>query len=418
MCIISDDLSMKRNLLFLLLCCACAAGAAFASPLYSPTWGFRLDPPEDYEFVGGDGKDRFSFRNADGAGLDLVVYGPSAGKQNPYTSAEALAQDVSRRLGNAGDISLFEYRHKQAALLELSFSNSSGQNSAQMSGWGLAVELGVPPQSRGNTGKPLLLVLAYGPAEKPERQSLHFSALDSIAPAEEDRLAPGPVTTFSYPQVNRKKAAIAGINAEAWFFDEDAEAAQTVVDREFAVLRRFAGSKQWKEAWSRFYRAIYRDSFDRLSNAAFVLERQWNTPPIPGGKPENPAVQPAAIRDNSNREFAGRVLEWTQSFKYERDLLGSDFVNLVSAAVDGRGDCDSRAMLFAVVLNQADIPAAIMVSRNYSHAMGLADIQGSGARFEADKKKWLVAETTAPVPIGLIGKEVSEIEHWLGITFE
>jgi hypothetical protein len=32
--------------------------------------------------------------------------------------------------------------------------------------------------------------------------------------------------------------------------------------------------------------------------------------------------------------------------------------------------------------------------------------------------RWLVAETTTKVPLGLIGETVSEIDKWLGITFE
>jgi hypothetical protein len=98
--------------------------------------------------------------------------------------------------------------------------------------------------------------------------------------------------------------------------------------------------------------------------------------------------------------------------------MGSDFVNLVSAAFEGRGDCDSRALLWAIVLAQANIPAAIMVSRDYSHAMGLGDIEGPGARVEAAGKKWLVAETTAPVAIGLIGKDLSDVESWMAVVFE
>jgi hypothetical protein len=98
--------------------------------------------------------------------------------------------------------------------------------------------------------------------------------------------------------------------------------------------------------------------------------------------------------------------------------MGSDFVNLVSAATEGRGDCDSRALLWAVILEQANIPAAIMVSRDYGHAMGLAGLDGAGARFDLEGKSWLVAETTAIVPLGLIGAGVSETSKWLGVSFE
>jgi hypothetical protein len=50
--------------------------------------------------------------------------------------------------------------------------------------------------------------------------------------------------------------------------------------------------------------------------------------------------------------------------------------------------------------------------------MGLGDLEGPGARFEAGGKKWLVAETTAPVGVGLIEQGVSGVESWFGITFE
>jgi hypothetical protein len=65
-----------------------------------------------------------------------------------------------------------------------------------------------------------------------------------------------------------------------------------------------------------------------------------------------------------------------------------------------------------------------MVSQDYSHAMGLADLTGAGARFKMDGMKgidgkgWLVAETTAQVPLGLIARENSDIDGWLGILLE
>jgi hypothetical protein len=187
---------------------------------------------------------------------------------------------------------------------------------------------------------------------------------------------------------------------EAWFYEEDAEASQALVDREFAVLKLSLSSPALDEARKRFYRMIYRDSWDRLADAAFVLERKLNVPPL------------------ENRELAERVLRWVQAFTYERDLMGSDFVNLISAAREGRGDCDSRAMLWALILNHAAIPAAIMISPELGHAMGLADLPGSGARFEAEKKRWLVAETTAAVALGLIAEDYSERSKWIGVVFD
>jgi hypothetical protein len=373
-----------------------------ASPLFSPAWGFRLDLPENYRYSGGDGKDRFSFSAAGGASMDLAVY-PAPGGASPYESVEALARDVQSRLGSRGDTSFFEYQNKKAAVLELIFSNPGGQGRTKtLAGWGLCVELGQPVGTGpdGNTPRPLLLALAYGPAEMEELMALYLSALDSIIPEEGDRRYPGPITEFSYPRQNRRLMPLAALNAEAWFYEEDAEASQALVDREFAVLKLALPDAGLKEARKRFYRAIYRDSWDRLADAAFVLERKLNVPPL------------------ENRDLAEQVLRWVQGFKYERDLMGSDFVNLTSAAREGRGDCDSRAMLWALILNQADIPAGIMISPELGHAAGLADLPGSGARFETDGKKWLVAETTAKVALGLIAEDYSEISKWTGVLFE
>jgi len=389
----------KKSFIFLLLFILINS-LAFSSPLESPTWGFSLDLPEGYELSGGDRKDTFSFSHPDGASFEISVSHSAPGQRSSYASVDDMSRDVKTRLNSSGDIELFEYRGKKAALLELAFSL---QGTGRMSGWALCMELAQPnpsPANNASSSSPLLLAMAYGPAGKQGLEILHLSALDSIAPEWADKLAPGPITEYSYPREKRVKASIYGLDCEAWIFEEDAEAAQALIDREFQVLRRYQNSPGWKEAWIRFYRAIYRDSFERLVDIAFQVERKLNVPPL------------------ENRDFANKALKWVQSFKYERDLFGSDFINLVSSATEGRGDCDNRAMLWAVILKQACIPSAIMVSRNYSHAMGLADLPGSGARFELNKQRLLVAETTADVSIGLIGETVSEIDQWLGITFE
>jgi len=368
---------MKRCLFFLLL----IPSLLSAAPVYSPVWGFFLDLPEGYELVEGNNRDRFSFQGPQGAKFDIAVY------NNVYNNVTQLSQDIERRLGNKGDIALFDYGDKAATLIELRFGDSTG--------WGLCMELGGTVD--GNV--PLLAALAYAPANISGMDVYHLSALDSLAPSENDKSRPGPVTEFTWPRGQRVEAAIAGTTLRAMVREHDAEAAQSLIEREFALMRRYAASPAWQEAWIRYYRAIYRDSRDRVADAVSRLAQYWNS-------------------GADRRAFAGKALAWIQAFTFERDLSGSDFVNLVSAVTEGKGDCDSRAMLWAMILMRADIPAAMMVSRDYSHAMGLADIAGSGARFEAGGIKWLVAETTKKVDIGLIGQDMSNTEKWLGVLFE
>jgi hypothetical protein len=386
--------NLLASIIYGLLCMI--PGLLFAEPLSSPTWGFSIDFPEGYEYTDGDSKNRFSFRSPEGAVLDLAIY-----PANTYPSVEALASDVRQRLSSRGDTDSFEYHHKAAALMELSFVLGR----EQYAGWGLCVELTTGEPAAGSY--PLLLALAYGPAGNAALQALHFSALDSIIPTEADRLAPGPITEFGYPRGEKLLMPLAGFgDLKAAVYEFDAEAAQSVVDREFEVFSRSAATPQWQEAWIRFYRAIYRDSFSRLAEAAFTLERSWMTPGAAGLEAERAYT------------LAAKALDWVQTFSYERDFEGSDFVNLVSAAFEGRGDCDSRSLLWAIILEQANVPAAMMVSREYSHAMGLADLTGSGARFTMEGKQWLVAETTRDVALGLIRQDVADPAKYLGVTFE
>jgi hypothetical protein len=313
--------------------------------------------------------------------FDIVVY------DGVYQDVEQMAGDVSRRLGSSGETALFEYQGKAAVLLDLHFRNFSG--------WGFCLELN-------GTGArpPLLCALAYSPSSGADMDIYHLSALDSIAPSDLEARRPGPVTEFSYPRGEIIEIPIKGMGYSALIRENDAEAAQMLVDREYALLRRYESAPNWQQAWIRFYRAIYRDSWDRVANAAFRLERELN-----------------AGTGQDERAFAGKALAFVQGFSYERNLEGSDFVNLVTAISEGKGDCDSRSMLLAMILEQADIPAAIMISRVHSHAMGLADVTGGGARFETGGKKWLVAETTDKVGIGLISAGKSDIASWLGVIF-
>jgi hypothetical protein len=398
----------KRNILALVLFAVIFSAVSYPEPLKSPVWGFRIDLPEEYEYISGDNRDRFSFRTTGGANFELVVYPPARGAAFPST--EILAEDIKKRLNSAGETTVFEYRNKKAALLRLDFSipgtpvRGTQAQDVRLSGWGLCMEL----ESQA-AGTPMIAALAYGDAGKAGLQNFALSALDSISPSEGDQRYPGPITEFTYPRGKRVRVSPFGLPVEAFVCENDPLGAQALVDREFEVLQHSAGKPNWKEAWTRFYRAIYRDSFSRLSDIAFALERHWAPGPI--------STSVTGSSDQAPPGLAEKALGWVQTFSYERDLPGSDFVNLVTAAIEGRGDCDSRAMLWAIIIDQANIPGAIMVSSDYGHAMGLIDIPGPGARFDWAGKRWLVAETTAKVSLGRIAQNVSDPAHWLGIIF-
>jgi len=366
----------------------------YAAPLHSPTWGFTVDLPIGYVFVDGNGRDIFSFVDISGAQFDMRIY------HGTYRTIEELTIDVNRRLQNRGETEFFYYNGKSAALIELDFGN--------ISGWALAVELAPVPHS---AAVPMLLALSYGPADRDDLNLLHMSALDSIAPSAAERFYPGPIIQFGFPRGEARLVPLAMPGLSAVIHENDAEAAQILIEREFAILTRHFLRDDWQEAWARYYRMIHRDSWTRIADAVFQLERHWNV------HIKNPEANVETNPENADRAFAEKALAWVQTFVYERHTTESDFINLVTAVTEGRGDCDSRAMLWAIILAQANIESAIMVSRNHGHAMGLANIAGTGARFEAGGIRWLVAETTANVRIGLIDQAKSDIGSWLAILF-
>ncbi|MDR2597136.1 MAG: hypothetical protein LBC76_07445 [Treponema sp.] len=371
---------MKRIFLLILL----VPVFVFAESLYSPTWGFFIDLPEGYDFIDGDGRDRFSFKGPSDAMFDLLIY------NGRYRTIKELTEDINKRLGNKGEVDFYSYHNRQAAIIKLTFDENYG--------WGFCVEL---DNSENRTL--MMLALAYSPQDSDELELLHISALDSICPSAAERRYPGPVIEYSYPRGEMKPVVLAG-GINALIREKDAEAAQSLIEREFTVLKLYAESSYWQNAWTRYYRLVYRDSFDRITNPVFALARNF------GGYNANTAEK--------KKDFAQRALDFVQGFEYKRNLNGSDFVNLVSAVTERSGDCDSRSMLWAIILIHADIRASMMVSPQYSHAMGLADIEGNGARFEHSGAKWLVAETTANVDIGLINIDQSDSSKWIGILFE
>jgi hypothetical protein len=358
---------------------------SFAESMYSPTWGFFIDPPEGYDYVDGDARDRFSFKGPGGALLDIAVY------YGRYAGIQEMVSDVNKRIGNKGEVDFFSYNNRLAAMIKLTFNNNDG--------WAFAVEL-----DKNNGQQPLLIALAFGPSSEKGLEFFHISALDSICPSPAERRYPGPVIEYSYPRGEQKRVSIDSGSINVTIRENDAEASQVFIEREFQLLQYYVNSQKWQEAWVRYYKSIYRDSYDRIANPASIIVRSWGGPPSSG--------------DAEKRAFAQRVLKLVQGHKYERSSSGSDFLNLVTALTEGRGDCDSRAMICAILLSKADMRAAMMISHQYGHAMGLVDVSGNGARFESYGTKWLVAETTADVDIGLIAQDVSDPKYWLGVIFD
>jgi hypothetical protein len=362
-----------------------------ARELVSDTGAF-FDLPSGFSAGDGDGKTRFSYFDADnGMELDIMIFAPGR-----YSSAEIMASDLLGQMGSHGDNASFRYQGRGAVIADLSFTIRGSARKGYavfIAGSGSAF-----PASGSETCYALLASAETSIFDS--YSEMIISCLDSFSIDRAARRFPGPVSQFLFPwpadrRENKSSVLPAGSIPLPWSTAE-AEQELSVAEREYRVLTLFAESQTlWVDAWARYYRMVYKESAARLDDLtkAFI----------------------ATLPANDPTECARRVLAWVQGFHYERDFSGIDFVPPLVAAYERRGDCDSRAMVMAIILESLGIDSVLMVSREYSHAMLAVDVPGGGQRFPFKGKMYLVAETTAWVGLGMIDSSVADFSRWLGV---
>lgn len=357
----------------------CLALSAFPESLVSPEWGYALELPEGYALTGSSGSTRYNFSHQlYPVDLQMALY-----PLNQFTTSLEALSYVTGQFGSTGSTIAFEWRLRSAAIGKLEFTSKAG--------WIVAVEL---------DGKKGWLVMACfaDNARSVELEGLIVSTLDSVFTDEGSYLESGPMTSFAWPKEKNTTAFYQNgkQKIEVPINSIDAEAGQSIVDREYQLLTAYLDTPFVYEAWKRYYRFIYRDAWSRLVKPAFILKNSL---------PSDPA------------QLAAELLAWTQSFTYERNFEGSDFINLSDAFAQKKGDCDSRALLLVLLLNQMGVDAVLLVSPEYSHSVAAVDCPGAGARFTVDEKKYLIADTTATVGMGKIAEDMADATKWFAVTF-
>ncbi|MDR3284811.1 MAG: hypothetical protein LBS97_06505 [Treponema sp.] len=383
---------IKRFCCILIIC-----GVSFFAPLEAELFfggGFAFDLPEGYTQVAASGDNTLvSFVHSTmPVQLALRIFPKHTGFE-PNTAL----QDVFSRLNASGNTTEIQWRDSPCILSTFSMQPQGG---ARASGWALAVRL---PQSKPEGA--ILVALAYTDVQLAGgvTQQLIISTLDSLYIDDESWYESGPITTFAYPEAAPEKISlnIAGQRIQTEINSADAEGAQSVVEREFTVLSQYGASPLFREAWQRYYRQIFRDSCARLKRPAQDIL--------------------AAFQSKPPAERLITLLSWVQQFPYERNFDTSDFTSLPAVLAGQGSDCDSRAMLLAVILRFMDINTVLFISDAYRHAILGVELNLKGAKIpvhnEGTVVHYLVAETTAPVAPGLIAENMSDPAKWFPVIF-
>ena len=357
-------------------------GAALLSPVTAEELtsdaGVFIDMPAGFAPGEGDGKTRFSYFSPDGE-IEFDIL---------FTAAGETAEKMLEKLGSKGLSTSFVYEGRAAIIAELSFT--LGTTSRR--GYALFI------QQASDSGYALL---AHAGASRFDSSAdFILSCLDAFSIDRAARRSPGPVSQFLLPwpapRPDKKAAVLPSGRIELPWSPEEAQQELSTVQREYRILTtHLADSTHWQDAWARFYRMAYRESAGRLDGFTEAFARTL------------PRTDPT--------ESARRVLAWVQGFVFERDPAGLDFVPPLVAAFERRGDCDSRALVMAMILEALDIDCVLMLSREYSHAMLAVDVPGGGQRFPFQGREYLVAETTAGVGLGMIDSSQTDFSKWLGV---
>ena len=313
-------------------------------------------------------------------------------KDGRYKNAKNALEESLSKLG-CSDIAAEDvlWRNTNAALGQ--FRIESKEN-APINGWAVAAEL--------HEEKGIVVFISWVQEyDSSPYDPFMLSSLDSLGIDRGSFFESGIVSQYAYPESSREiteKIEIDGKKIEAVLKDNDEEAAAFLVEREYQVLQLYAKSANWKKAWQRYYRMIFRDSFKRLKKTSFNI---YNS---------------LAEYCLDETDLAQKILTWTQSFKYEREKTSSDFTCLPSVIIGKGCDCDSRSMLLSVLLQNMGIDSIIFVSAEYSHAIAGLVSSHPGQAIECGEKKYLTGETTAKnCTWGMISQDQGDFSKWIPV---
>lgn len=363
-----------------------------AEILYSENYGYYLDLPEAFALdqQSQDEKSLFFTHTILPVYLAVKVY-----DSGEYSTSEEALSDILKQLNAQKSVSSLKWNGFDSSISNFSLSMPDRTINE---GWASAVAI---PQKNA-----FIIMMCYTPSEsKKQCEQFILSVLDSFIPEKSAFTKSGLVTSFAYPGSTRKTISlnINGKKISTAVDAEDAEAAKFVVDREYAVLTLYANHDLWKEAWTRYYRNIYRDSYSRLNQVSADIYKALFADAM------------KADAENPEKAYGKEILTWVQNFTYARDSKNADFTDLISA-VNGKGsDCDSRSLLLCVLMKHIGVDSTLFISREYSHAIAGFDIASNGAKINVAGKDFLLADSTTHVEMGLIAQSLSDTSKWIPV---
>ena len=217
-----------------------------------------IDLPEGYLVVGST-QNGFQLEYAIvPVSLLLRVY-----EQGVHTSAKGALEKTFASLNASGEVEDVYWRNQTGAVGSFTMT----LNGTAMAGYAMAAVL---PEEAG-----VVITLSWCPARQKENcNSFMVSILDSVNIDAGSYFEGGIMTQYLFPDTDEWEPLTLTIDSktiQTKMRTSSKEAASYLVEREYDVLYNYVQTRQWLEAWQRYYRMIFRDSYHRLLRASFDI---------------------------------------------------------------------------------------------------------------------------------------------------
>ncbi|MBR1640430.1 MAG: hypothetical protein IJ688_13685 [Treponema sp.] len=381
------------RIIALLMFLFCLTGGLSAEIIYDKDFGFSLDIPEGFEMTDSteDGMSILLTHQNIPVTLAIKIY-----YKSEYKSSEESLEAALNKLSAEASLDKVKWSGENCAVS--TFSMNLDQ---KYSGWAVGAPVKMESQ---------LVVLCYAPDNIFQQcQFFIISAINSLSIKDEFYNIPGIFTQYAFPNQGKKavSARIGGKEITSYIDESDVSAADFLTNIEYSILVMYANHPKKIEAWERYYRMIYRDSFGRLAD----FSSQVHDTLYPLARQQNP--------ENADIAYAQMLLSWVQGFHYKRadKASATDFTSLPAMLCGEGNDCDSRSMLLCVLLKSAGIDSIFLFSPVYSHAIAGAGIKAPGQTFllKDNGVEYLMGETTANVTWGIIAQEHADRNKWVPV---
>jgi len=256
-----------------------------------------------------------------------------------YFKASDMYTDIKTKLKASGEYDNFAFMSRNACIAELSFSTGT----LDVKGYFIFI----------NGEKTDYELACYTQEISTIRTSRSYSPLwIPFSLDEKGRYFPGPISQAYYP--------FPGTDAKTVNMDFKGKKYPVKLDENELVCseggNREGGSRGFRVPGQRgsrpkrFYRVVYRDNYGRLSGLFDAISADYKS-----GK-------------KSQKDFILDTLSWIQGFTYSRTENDGRLELTARIRVYTIGDCDTRSLLYTILLHHYKIDAVLLVSLVFEHA--------------------------------------------------